>query len=163
HLDDADLILVVEADAPWFPHVKNPRPETRVIQVAADPLYSGYPIRGFPTDLALGGAPRLTLEALTEAVAPLMDASAVAERRHLSAAAHERLRGSWTAHAHAVSTHGPIDMAWASRCVADLLDDQTIVVNEYDLDVTQADFNTPGTYFGNSPAGGLGWGLGAAL
>jgi acetolactate synthase-1/2/3 large subunit len=163
HLEDADLILVVEADAPWFPQIKSPRPETRVIQVAADPLYSGYPIRGFPSDLTLGGAPRLTLEALAAASAPLMDPSVVAERRRLWAAEHDRLHQSWAARARSVSAQAPIEMAWASRCVADLLDDQTIVVNEYDLDVTQANFRTPGSYFANSPAGGLGWGLGAAL
>ena len=58
HLEEVDVILVVEADAPWYPHIKSPRPETRVIQVASDPLFSGYPIRGFPSDLTLGGAPR---------------------------------------------------------------------------------------------------------
>ena len=163
HLEEADVILVVEADAPWYPHLKSPRPETRVIQVAADPLFSGYPIRGFASDLALGGAPRLTLEALAEAAAGLMDSGAVAERRRRWEAEHERLRQAWTAHAQSVSADLPIDMAWASRCVADLIDDQTIVVNEYDLDTSQAIFRTPGTYFSASPAGGLGWGLGAAL
>ena len=85
-------ILVVEADAPWYPHIKSPRPETRVIQVASDPLFSGYPIRGFPSDLTLGGAPRLTLEALAEAAARLVDPRAVAERRRLWETEHTRLR-----------------------------------------------------------------------
>ncbi len=163
HLEEADVILVVEADAPWYPHVKSPRPETRVVQVAADPLFSGYPIRGFPTDLALGGAPRLTLEALTEAAAPIVDSASAAGRRARWQAEHKRLRERWAARAQSVSKDTPIDMAWASRCVADLIDDQTIVVNEYDLDPSQASFRNPGTYFGASPAGGLGWGLGAAL
>ena len=54
-------------------------------------------------------------------------------------------------------------MAWVSRCVADRIDEQTLVVNEYDLDATQTTFKKPGTYFGASPSSGLGWGLGAAL
>jgi acetolactate synthase-1/2/3 large subunit len=162
-LEAADVILVVEADAPWYPHIRSPRPETRVIQVAADPLFSGYPIRGFPADVALGGAPRLTLEALAQAAAGLVDAGAVAERRAGWAAEHRRIREAAAARARAVAKDAPIDMAWASRCIADLIDDQTIVVNEYDFDPSQASFQTPGTYFGASPAGGLGWGLGAAL
>ena len=36
-------------------------------------------------------------------------------------------------------------MKWVSRCVADVIDDRTIVVNEYDLDHTPAAFRTPGT------------------
>ena len=63
-----------------------------MIQVASDPLFSGYPIRGFPSDLTLGGAPRLTLEALAEAGARLVDPRAVAERRRLWETEHTRLR-----------------------------------------------------------------------
>ena len=163
HLEEADVILVVEADAPWYPHIKSPRPETRVIQVASDPLFSGYPIRGFPSDLTLGGAPRLTLEALAEAGARLVDPRAVAERRRLWETEHTRLRQAWAARAKAVSNDTPIDMAWVSRCIADRIDEQTLVVNEYDLDTTQTSFQSPGTYFAASPSSGLGWGLGAAL
>src|SRR5262249_4933832 len=44
-----------------------------------------------------------------------------------------------------------------------VVDDQTIVINEYDLDATQACFTQPGSYFAAPSSGGLGWGLGAAL
>jgi len=50
HLDEADAILVIESDVPWFPQLKRPRPETRVIHLGVDPLFSRYPVRGFPTD-----------------------------------------------------------------------------------------------------------------
>jgi acetolactate synthase-1/2/3 large subunit len=163
HLEDADVILVVEADAPWYPHLKSPRPDARVIQIASDPLFSGYPIRGFASDLTLGGAPRLALAALAEAAARVVDGGAVAERRRRWETETQRLREAWAARARKVAGDTPIDMAWVSRCIADRLDDRTIVVNEYDLDTTQAVFRTPGTYFGAPPSGGLGWGLGAAL
>ena len=134
-----------------------------MIQIASDPLFAGYPIRGFPSDLTLGGAPRLALEALADAAARVVDGRAVAERRRRWETEIERLRDAWAARAKKVAGDTPIDMAWVSRCIADRLDDQTIVVNEYDLDVTQAVFRTPGTYFGAPPSGGLGWGLGASL
>jgi acetolactate synthase-1/2/3 large subunit len=47
--------------------------------------------------------------------------------------------------------------------VGDAVDERTIVVNEYDLDASQACFTRPGTYFASPSSGGLGWGLGAAL
>src|SRR5436190_6782187 len=53
HLEEADIILVVESDVPWTPALKRPRSEARIIHVGVDPLFSRYPIRGFPTDLAL--------------------------------------------------------------------------------------------------------------
>ncbi len=163
HLATADVVLVVEADAPWFPALRQPGPQARIIQIGQDPLYSRYPVRGFPTDGALAGAPRLTLAALAAAVTPLVDAKVVAERRKKWEGEATQNRTVVEKRANAVSKDSPIDMAWASKCVADCVDDDTIVVNEYDLDSSQTRMRVPGSYFASSPAGGLGWALGAAL
>ena len=162
-LDEADLVLVVESEAPWYPRLKAPRPEARVIQLGADPLFSRYPVRGFAADLALGGHPRLTLAALAAAARALVDPGAVRERRERWAAHHREQQLAWGRRAAAVASARPIEMAWVSHCVGAVVDDRTVVVNEYDLDVTQVTLRQPGSYFASSPAGGLGWGLGAAL
>ena len=163
HLATADTVIVVEADAPWFPALRMPSAEARIIQIGVDPLYSRYPMRCFPTDGALAGAPRLTLAALAQALRHLIDGKIVAERRRRWEAEAEEEREVAATRARSVSADSPIDMAWASRCVADCVDDETIVVNEYDLDSSQTRMRVPGSYFGSSPAGGLGWALGAAL
>ena len=163
HLATADVVLVVEADAPWFPALRQPGPQAKIIQIGQDPLYSRYPVRGFPTAGALAGAPRLTLAALTAALKPLLDAKVVAERRKKWEGEAAQNRAVVAKRAEAVSKDSPIDMAWASKCVADCVDDDTIVVNEYDLDSSQTRMRVPGSYFASSPAGGLGWALGAAL
>ena len=163
HLATADVVLVVEADAPWFPALRRPGPQARIIQIGQDPLYSRYPVRGFPTDGAHAGAPRLTLAALAAAVKPLVDAKVVAERRKKWEGEAAQNRAVVEKRANAVSKDSPIDMAWASKCVADCVDDDTIVVNEYDLESSQTRMRVPGSYFASSPAGGLGWALGAAL
>ncbi len=163
-LDQADVILAVESDAPWFPQLKSPRPEAAVIQVGEDPLFSRYPIRGFTVDVGLGGSARLTLAALAEAVARHgVDPAAHRERYARSEREAAALRETWAARGRAAAKDAPMDMAWVSRCVGDVLDADTLVVNEYDLDLTQAAFTRPGSYYGSSPAAGLGWGLGAAL
>jgi acetolactate synthase-1/2/3 large subunit len=162
-LGDADVVVVVECDAPWYPQLRAPRPDARIIQVGVDPLYSRYPIRGFHGDVALAGAPRLGLAALAAAAAPLADRSAVAERRRRFQDEHVRQREARAARARAVATDAPIDMAWLSRCIGDLVDERTLLVNEYDFDPSQGMFTRPGSYFSAPPAGGLGWGLGAAL
>lgn len=164
HLDEADAILVVESDVPWFPRIRAPRPEATIVQVGHDPLQGRYPIRGHAVDVGLAGSPRLTLGALAAAVARAgVAADARQARLRRWTEEHRRLRAAWEAHARAVSGDRPIDMAWVSRCLGDVIDDRTLVVNEYDLDATQVSFTRPGTYFGSSPASGLGWGLGAAL
>jgi acetolactate synthase-1/2/3 large subunit len=163
-LAEADPIVVVEADAPWFPALRAPGPETTVIQIGHDPLFSRYPIRGFAVDLGLAGAPRLTLAALAAAArARGVDPATLETRRKRWEAEHRRLVEAWAAKAAAVKNDRAIDMAWLSRCIGDAIDDDTIVVNEYDLDTTQTRLRAPGSYFSQSPASGLGWGLGAAL
>ena len=80
YLDDADCIVAVESDVLWFPAIKAPRPETKIVQIAVDPLYARYPIRGFPADAALSGTVSLNLAALADAVRQRADGRAVAER-----------------------------------------------------------------------------------
>ncbi len=163
HLDEADAIVVIEADAPWFPQLKSPRPDAKLIQIGVDPLFTRFPIRGFGADVALAGTVRLTLGALADALAARVDRRLVGERRKRWEAEHARRRQAWAAAARRVQNDRPIDMAWLSRCVGDVMDERTIVVNEYDLDPTQACFSKPGSYFNGPASSALGWGLGAAL
>jgi len=163
HLAEADAILVIESDVPWFPQMNRPKPEARVVHLGVDPLFSRYPVRGFPADLALAGTPRLALAALADAVARRVDKGAVAERRQRWTAAGARRRETAAAKSRAVEGDSPIDMLSLSRAIGELVDDRTIVINEYDLDATQCTFTRPGSYFAAPPSGGLGWGLGAAL
>src|SRR5262249_57091838 len=68
YFDDADCIVAVESDVLWFPALKTPRPEAKIVQIAVDPLYARYPIRGFPADSALTGTVILNLASLAQAL-----------------------------------------------------------------------------------------------
>src|SRR5947209_8334968 len=127
YLDDADCIVAVESDVLWYPALKAPRPEAKIIQIAVDPLFARYPIRGFPADAALSGTVSLNLTALAEAVRQRADARAVGERRERWHAEHRRLREAWAAAARRVENDRPLDMLWVSKCVGDLVDDNTIL------------------------------------
>ena len=162
-LDEADAILVLECDVPWIPSLKAPRPECKVIHLGVDPLFSRYPIRGFPCDLALTGTPATALPELAEAVGKLAVASAVSERGHRLAERRERLLAGWRQTREAAADMRPIHMAWASACIARAKPDDAIIVNEYTLMPEHCGSNLPGSYFGSSTASGLGWGGGAAL
>jgi acetolactate synthase-1/2/3 large subunit len=161
-LKDADLVLVIDCDVPWIPKEGGPRADARVIHIGPDPLFARYPLRGFRTDLALTGAVAPTLQALwrsaqKQAVSPRQ----IEERRRavtsLSNETRTKARGG-------VDPMPPsITGKWLSACVNRLLDDQTILINEYPTVLEEMTIREPGRYFGNSSAGGLGWGLGAAL
>lgn len=164
-VQEADLILAIEADAPWFPRRMAPNAETPVIQMGRDPLFSGYPIRGFPLDVALVGSPALSLASLCEALDSRLAGKekSFLERKEKFRKRHEEFINSRRKAAEEASKLKPISMDWLSRCVGDAADENTILVNEYDLRADQLQLDRPGSYFGSPAVSGLGWGFGAAL
>src|ERR1700719_4699612 len=95
YLDGADAILVLECDVPWIPSLRAPRPECRVIHLGVDPLFSRYPIRGFPCDLAVTGAAASALPELGAALDRHVADFAVSERRGRLAEQREALVAGW--------------------------------------------------------------------
>ncbi len=163
YLDDADTILVIECDVPWIPSLKAPRPECKVIHIGVDPLFSRYPIRGFPCDLAVTAAPATALPELGAALGRHVTASVIAQRRRRLAEQRDQLVAQWQKTCEHAANLRPIHMAWASACIARVKPEDAILVNEYTLMPEHCGSNRPGTYFGSSTASGLGWGGGAAL
>ncbi len=163
YLDDADAILVLECDVPWVPSLKAPRPQCRVVHLGVDPLFQRYPIRGFPCDLAVTAAPAAALPALAAALDRHVAKPAVEARRRRLAQLKEAQQAGWRKTLDTAAGMRPIHMAWASACIARVKPEDAILVNEYTLMPEHCGSNLPGTYFGSSPASGLGWGGGAAL
>jgi acetolactate synthase I/II/III large subunit len=161
-LKEADVVLVVDCDVPWIPKEGTPRPEAKVIHIGPDPLFARYPLRGFRTDIALTGGVAATLQALwrsaqKHAASPAM----IEDRRHavskLSNGIRTKARGGFE------PMPPGITGKWLSACMNRLLDNDTILVNEYPTVLEEMVIKEPGHYFGNASAGGLGWGMGAAL
>ncbi len=163
YLADADAILVLECDVPWVPQLKAPGADCRVIHLGIDPLFQRYPIRGFPCDLAVTAAPVVALPALSAALERHSRRDAVSARRQRLDERREALQAGWRRAREAAQRRRPIDMAWASACIGEAKPEDAILVNEYTLLSEHCGTNLPGTYFGSSPASGLGWGGGAAL
>jgi len=164
-LEEADVIVVLENDVPWMPAMgREPRPDATIIGLGEDPLFTGYPVRGFRVDVNLAGSPRYTLEALSNALkAEMLDAAVVEERGRRWAAEHEKARAAARGRAEAGRGKKPLDKAWVASCLERFRDDDTIVLNELGLDTSQFVFEKPGSFYGVSTAGVLGWGVGAAL
>ncbi|GII83832.1 benzoylformate decarboxylase [Sphaerisporangium siamense] len=52
-VEEADLILVADADVPWIPKVTRPRDNATIVHIDADPLKTDMPLWTFPVDLAV--------------------------------------------------------------------------------------------------------------
>jgi acetolactate synthase-1/2/3 large subunit len=164
YIKDADVIVVVECDVPWYPFQGKPPENTKVIQIARDPNYSGVPIRNFPKDISIGGDPKLALELLAQELKsqPRND-KALAERAEKIRAEHKRYRDRLKQKAEKASNARPIDTAWLSYCVDQVRDADTLIVNDHGVSQEQLSLSEPASYFGGSPAGGLGWGIGGGM
>ena len=161
-LKEADVILVVDCDVPWIPKLGKPKAQAKVIHIGPDPLFARYPLRGFRADISLTGAVAPTLQALSrsaqkQAVSP----EQIEERRkavsNLSNETRSKGRGGIEPVPKAITGK------WLSACINKVMGKDSILVNEYPIVLEEMKIREPGRYFANSPAGGLGWGMGAAL
>jgi acetolactate synthase-1/2/3 large subunit len=163
-LPDADVVIVLEIDVPWTPKRTGPNESATVISIGVDPLFSKYPVRGYRSDQTLAGSPKPTLIALVEAIKKIgVNTNAAKERTDTWAAARKKRQTAIAARAEAGKDQTPINKAYFSRELSKHLGDDTILLSELGLDTSQMEFTTPGTTYAGSPAGILGWAIGAAL
>jgi acetolactate synthase-1/2/3 large subunit len=161
-LTDASLVVALESDVPWIPSLNQPSAGCRVAHVGEDPFYTRYPMRSFPSDLAVQAGSIHALEALIEAVdSRLQMAEARISARRARLTERMRLRRAQLAKESAPATH--ISPEYLSRMIAETFGPDAIIVNEYPLRADHCAREKPGTLFALGPAGGLGWGFGAAL
>jgi len=161
-LADADLVIALESDVPWIPHLQHPPGGCRVAHVGEDPFYVRYPMRSFPSDLALQAGPAQALDALARAVEPrlqMADARIAARRARLTERMRTR-RAQLTKDSAAGTTISP---EYLSRVIGETVGKDAVIINEYPLRPDHCAREKPGTFYALGPAGGLGWGFGAAL
>ena len=162
-LGEADAILVIECDVPWYPQLAKPAPDAAIIHLGVDPLFARYPMRSFPCDVPILAAPAAALPLLAAAVRRLAVGPDVAARAAEVTRVHHARRAAWAAIVEAQRGWKTIGFAAATAAVGEVLDADTVVVNEYPIDRCFLGFERPGAFFGQPHASGLGWGLPCAI
>ncbi|HUF41489.1 MAG TPA: thiamine pyrophosphate-dependent enzyme, partial [Verrucomicrobiae bacterium] len=164
YIKDADVVVVVESDVPWYPAQGKPAENAKVIQIARDPTYSGIPIRNFPKDISIGGDPKLALTLLAAALrnGPRNE-KLLAERAERIRSTHKQYREGLKKRIEKASRERPVSHTWLAHCVDQARDEDTIVLSDHGIGNEVLNLSEPESYFGGSPAGGLGWGIGGGL
>ena len=168
---DADVIFFIDIDVPWEPPDRNLlRPDVKIIHLERDPLFTSIPGWGFPADLPVTGCSEVALPVLNSIIkaslaAGMFPKTKLDARRKRIQSEHNAMIRELEASIEAAKNQKPISPLWLSKCIGDVMDDRTIIVNET---VTSRlaeviRLNRPGSQFSTPPAGHLGWGMGAAI
>jgi len=164
-LREADVLLVVNALAPWWPDRAAPAQAAKVIQLGPDPLFSrSTPMRSFRSDVTLAGDTATALMELIAAVGSYpADTALISERRDriASVAVSERERIRELAKA---GRRSPMSKEWASHCLGQAIRGlKASVFHELGCPLPPLELEDHFSYFQEPYSGGLGWGLPAAI
>ena len=117
HVKSADLIIVIDSDAPWLPKLHTPNPDARIVHIGADPLLSDYVMRNFPSHLGITGQSSLILAGLDAALSERGPSPYVVERREMVDAAQANLREMGTKAVQAASVKSLSTTPWIAHCL----------------------------------------------
>lgn len=163
-LDDADLIMMIDALAPWAPETDTPRADCKIIQLGPDPIFSRFPVRGYRADLTLAGETSATILALAAEMKRHAPPTA-AKRRYSRIAKATRAHRADVLRAAEAGAPARITKAWVSRCISALIADRpdAAVLSELGCPLAPMTIQLPDCWYQAPNSGGLGWGLPAAL
>jgi acetolactate synthase-1/2/3 large subunit len=160
---DSDTLCFLECEVPWMPRNGEPRRDAFVAQCGVDPVFTRYAMRSQRADLSI----------ITTSAALIADLDAALETRsrRVDPARRARLveRSKELRHARALAREsegaktGAISRDFVSTVLGEVLSPHAVLFNEYWVAPGPLARTHPRTYFFIPPAGGLGWGVPAAL
>lgn len=162
-LKEADVVVVINAAVPWISDHTELAAGAKVIAIGPDPQHSRMPIRSFEIDIALAGGINKTIAALAAAMAERVPAGETFSERRKKWAKTKAAQVEAATKRAAMGNGSPMTPAYVSRCISDIMDEKTTIVNELGIDPSVMEFKHPKGFFSTPLSGGLGFGLTAAL
>ncbi len=168
-VSQADVILAIDYDMHYAAPPGAPLPGVKIIHIDVDLVKKGVPLWGKRPEIQIKADSIQAIPALTEVIKQKLTAEKreqFKKRYQTLAAEHNKLDGEWRAIANSHAKVKPITAHWLTRCIDEIIDEHTIIVNQTISPATivfhQLHLDKPGTLL--SCAGGcIGWAPGAAL
>ncbi|WP_375260696.1 thiamine pyrophosphate-requiring protein [Palleronia sp.] len=163
-LAEADVVLVINSLAPWWPDKVTLREDVKVIQMGPDPLFARTPVRNFRADVTLVGETGPGILALARAMADQRrDEDTIEARRERISALAARNREA-VVKAAEDGNRGPMTKDWVSLCLGRAIKGRKAsVFHELGCPLMPLDLDQHLGYFQEPHSGGLGWAFPAAL
>ncbi|QDY69080.1 thiamine pyrophosphate-requiring protein [Qingshengfaniella alkalisoli] len=160
-LAKADVVLVLDCLAPWWPDKHKLRDGAKVIQMGPDPLFSRFPVRNFPADLCIAGESADTVPALVEAMGSAPTGHA--QRAKALGEANDKRRNTAAKGARDTMAAG-LTKESVALVLGEALDGiKSTVFSELGVPLTHLKRDDHRSWFQEPHSGGLGWCFPAAL
>jgi acetolactate synthase-1/2/3 large subunit len=164
-LAEADVVLVLDSDAPWVPAVSKPSANARIFHIDVDPLKQDIPLWYFKAQRVFQADCATALAQINEALDGMaIDAAKANERKAHYGKMHEALTAQWLKREQ--PNGAMITPEYFTACLRKHIDDNTIILSEtitnYPTIANHLRPSRPGSYF-LSGGSSLGWHGGAAI
>jgi acetolactate synthase I/II/III large subunit len=168
-LTKADAVLAIDYDMHYASPPVTPNKDAKIIHIDIDTVKKGVPIWGMKPDIQIQADSALAIPALTAIIKKKLTADRRAQlqkRFREFSAEHNKLAGEWRSLAESNAKRKPITANWLSRCIDDVLDENTIIVNQCispsAIVAHTIRHSKTGTLY-SCQGGCIGWAPGAAL
>lgn len=164
-LAEADIVLVLDSDAPWIPSASKPSANARIFHIDVDPLKLDIPLWYFKAQRVFQADCATALAQINDALDRMtINAAKAAERKAHYGKMHEALAAQWLEREQ--PNGATITPEYFTACLRKHIDDNTIILSEsitnYPTVVNHLRPSRPGSYF-LSGGSSLGWHGGAAI
>ena len=159
-LEDADVILSVDAQVPWILRSQDLRKGAKVIHIGADPLFSDLPMRSHQNDLAITSDPAMALNALNTALENSAGQNTV---RYKSIQKKNEKRREEIIEKAKAGSGTPMTPMYVGHCVSEIMEEDSVLFAELGVPFDALDLKGPNRASIGPFSGGLGWGVPAAL
>jgi acetolactate synthase-1/2/3 large subunit len=166
YLKETDVILTVDCDVPYVGGNANLRPDVTLIHLDIDPIKLDFPMWGFPADILAFCDSAGAFDQLNRAIQEKASEKDILRFQARFGNLEKEYSDKPRPDASDTSAQRPVSAEWLCECINEIIDEDTIIVEET---VTNGfpvqryiERTRPGTKFNNQGAS-LGWGLGAAL
>jgi acetolactate synthase-1/2/3 large subunit len=164
-IEEADVVLVVDALAPWMPDVHAPAADSQVVHLGPNPLYSRFPVRNFRSTISITSETGAGLVALADELAVLADDGHHpdrSERRARIDVFNAERRAARTAQTEV--GEGPMTKPYVAHCIGQAIHGRrATVVSELGAPLEFLGLAEHGSWRQEPHSGGLGWGLPCAM
>jgi len=163
---EADLIVCIDALAPWMPDHHVPCRDASIVNIGPNPLFSRTPVRNFRSDLALAGETVDTIMALADALAKRTPDEAIVEERRQRVTNASAAYVQQQAQKADAGNESPMSKNWVAKCLSDAIARSgrtASVTSELGVPLGPMSIDHFNGFRQEPHSGGLGYGLPAAM